>query len=111
MGEGDRVCGCVAQGKERHGRERGIQGEEASKQADKQASFCARSATSEPWRREITSFAAVSHAAMHHDGSRNIHTCLAWINFDFTGRNGCLGSGEDAAKPKSLELPFSRKAL
>ena len=32
MGEGDRVCGCVAQGKERHGRERGIQ-RRGSKQA------------------------------------------------------------------------------
>ena len=40
-----------------------------SKQADKQASFCTRSATSEPWRRGITSFAAVSRAATHHDGS------------------------------------------
>ena len=30
--------------------------------------------------------------------SRNIHTCLARINFDFTGRNGCLGSGEGGCR-------------
>jgi hypothetical protein len=60
---------------------------------------------------ELRLLLPVSHAATQHGGSRNIHTCLAWINFNFTGRNGCLGSGEDAAKPKSLELPLGRKAL